>query len=84
MRHPLTTTLTLLLVAAQKGTSEDYGYRVAEVIENLMEIGDWSNERKADLYALLADKIKPEDSMYQIERAVTESLASNSKRWAHG
>lgn len=84
MRHPLTTTIALLLVAAQRGTSEDYGYRVAEVIEHLMEIGDWSDERKADLYALLADTVKVDDSLHTIDGKVAAALSKNSRRWAHG
>ena len=84
MRNALITTITLLLVAAQRGTSEDYGYRVAEVIERLMEIGDWTDERKADLYALLAEFVRVDDSMYLIETKVTKALQINSRRWAHG
>jgi alpha-L-fucosidase len=84
MRNSLITTITLLLVAAQRGTSEDYGYRVAEVIERLMDIGDWTDERKADLYALLAESVFVDDTMYAIETKVTQALQLNSRRWAHG
>ncbi len=77
MSSNLTTTLSLLLVAAQVCKPEDYEYRTAEIIENLMDISGWPDQRKADLYALLVESIEVDDGMLTIEKKVHAALQKN-------
>lgn len=80
MRHPLTTTLTCLLVAAQ-AKPEDFEYRVYQILERLIDIADWKDEKRADLYALLAESVLADDSMLVIEQKVIEALDKNARRF---
>lgn len=76
MSSSLTTTLSLLMVAAQ-AKPDDFEYRIAEIIQNLFDIQGWTGERKADLYALLADSVKADDTMLAIEKKVQTALHKN-------
>lgn len=76
MSSNLTTTLSLLMVAAQ-AKPDDFEYRIAEIIQNLFDIQGWTDERKADLYALLADSVKADDTMLAIEKKVQTALHKN-------
>lgn len=80
MHHNLTTTLTLLLVAAQRKAG-DFEYRVHEVIKNLLDLAGWADDRKADLYALLVESVEPDDKMITIERKVHAALHKNEKNF---
>lgn len=81
MTHRLTTTLSLLLCAAQACKPERFEYRTAEVIEHLVDLHGWSDERKADLYALLVESIEVDDKMLVIERKVNDALIKNEARF---
>lgn len=81
MRHALTTTLSLLLVAAQAKVDQ-FEYRVYEIIERLIDIAEWTDERRADLYSLLVESVQSDDKMLVIERKVAEALDSNERRFA--
>jgi hypothetical protein len=76
----LTTTLTLLLVAAQSKAHE-FEYRVHEIINELVDIKGWSDERKADLYAMLAETVQADDRMIDIEKKVHAALQKNEARY---
>lgn len=87
MSHPLTTTLTLLLVAEQMrpGRGEgDFEYDVHDVIERLVDLADWSDYRKADLYALLVESIEETDSMIVMQKKVAAALRLNHGRFLNG
>lgn len=75
-RHPMTTTLALLIAANQrKGT--DLEFEIHEVIAKLTDLAEWSDEKKADLYARLAESINKEDRIIDIERKVSFALWQN-------
>jgi hypothetical protein len=77
-RHPLTTTLTLLIAANQrKGT--DLEFEIHEVIAKLTDLAEWSDEKKADLYARLAEAVKRDDRIIEIERKVSFALWQNEQ-----
>lgn len=80
MSQSLTTTLSLLLMAAQ-AKAHEFEYRVHEVIKNLMDLMDWSDERRADLYALLVESVTPEDGMLAVEQKVSRALVKNTERF---
>lgn len=77
-RHPLTTTITLLIAANQRSTN-DLEYEIHEVIARLTNIADWPDEKKADLYARLAESVNREDRIIDIERKVSFALWSNDQ-----
>ena len=70
-RHPLTTTLTLLLVANQR--KQHFEDAIFDILASIMQ--EYSEEFKADLYARLAENILATDNMYTIERKVAHHLA---------
>lgn len=77
----LTTTLTLLLVAAQRVGREQYEYEVHEVLHKLIDLADWADEQKADLYALLVERIRADMRMTEIEGHVRDCLRKNDRRF---
>ena len=77
-RHPMSTTLALLIAANQrKGT--DLGFEIHEVIARLVDLADWTDEKKADLYARLAESINREDRFVDIERKTSFALWANEQ-----
>lgn len=80
---PLRTTLTLLLVAAQR-RAEEFEFAVYEVIGRLVDLANWSDERRADLYATVAESVKADDRLTVIERKVGHALHLNDQRFPNG
>ena len=77
-RHPLCTTLSLLIAANQrKGTGLEY--EIHAVIAGLVDIAGWTGEKKADLYARLAESINKEDRIIDLERKVSSALWQNEQ-----
>lgn len=77
-RHPMSTSLALLIAANQrKGT--DLGFEIHEVIERLVDLSDWADEKKADLYARLAESINREDRFVDLERKTSFALWQNEQ-----
>lgn len=84
MIQALRTTLSLLLVAAQSKGKDAWEYEVHEVIGHLIDLEDWSDEKKADLYALLIERVKANDTMLTIENHVEDCLRKNHGRYLNG
>lgn len=77
----LRTTLTLLLLAAQRVGKEQYEYEVYEVLHHLIDLAGWGDERKADLYAMLVERIRADMTMLEIERHVEDCLRKNQREF---
>lgn len=78
--HPLKTTLTLLLVAeGQQKHHDSFDDAVSTVIESLFS--EWGDERKADLYALLADRVQHDMPIGKMEEVVQRCLWDNQNHW---
>ena len=76
-RHPLTTTITLLIMAEpQTNKLEENVYKV---LSHLIDLAKWSDERRADLYARLAERLKPGMTMLVMERVVEYCLIYNEE-----
>lgn len=70
--HPETTTITLLIAAErQDGLPE----KAATVLARYLS--DWSDERKADLYARLVEKLTADMTIAQMEQHVSLALWQN-------
>lgn len=76
----LTTTLTVLLSAC-KVVPAKFEYRIYEVMSHMFELSGFSNERKADLYAILVESVTPKDTFEQMEVKVEDALAKNTERF---
>lgn len=83
-RPALTTTLTLLLVAEQRRGPDAFEYAVYEVIERLLDLAAWTDEKKADLYAMLVEGVACDSKLFEIERTVGRCLVANAHRFPHG
>ena len=77
-RHPLCTTLALLIAANQRKATE-LEYEIHAVIAGLIDIAEWTDEKKADLYARLAESINKEDRIIDLERKVSFALWQNDQ-----
>lgn len=81
IRHPMATTLALLIAAQQRWHAE-LEHAVYDVIAKLVDMADWSDERKADLYARLAEVLKPSMRIIEMEVACNKALWQNQNSFA--
>lgn len=83
MIHP-TMTLTLLLVS--EGMQHKYTNRFDDAVHEVLErlFTNWSDEKKADLYARLAERVTHDMPIAQMERAVDDCLCDNAAEFPHG
>lgn len=79
-RHPECTTLALLIKAEalQPGGLEYPAYLVIA-----RYFTDWSDERKADLYARLAESLLPGDTIAKMEVKCSAALWANQNAMCH-
>lgn len=80
LQHPQAITVTLLLCAertdrAFKGLEE----AAHDVLARYFE--DWCDEQKADLYALMAEKVHGNMTIGQMQAAVSDCLWDNQNEW---
>lgn len=81
-RHPYALTLTLLITAERQqrkyadGTFEDAVY---EVLEHAADLAGWSEERRADLYARIAESVTPADTIILMEQKINTCLWKNEE-----
>jgi DNA-binding protein Fis len=83
--HPEAATVTMLLIAERSQiTRPTLEEASAVVLERYFE--DWIEEQKADLYALLAEKVEATMTMTRMMQVVSDCLWSNQNHWAerHG
>lgn len=81
-RHPYGLTLTLLIIAEKQqrkyadGTFEDAVY---EVIDHAADLAGWSDERRADLYARIAESVTAADTLIVMENKINACLWKNEQ-----
>lgn len=81
MSSSLTTALTILLAACKQKPNANFEYKVYEVMSHMFELSGFSDERKADLYAILVESMTPEDTFEQMEVKVEAALTKNTERF---
>lgn len=81
--HPIATTLSLLIYAEHL-RQEELEYAVHEVLTRAVDLMDWSDERKADLYARLAESLNKGMPYAEMEKACSTILWDNQAEFAHG
>lgn len=79
-RHPECTTLALL-IKAEALQPGDLEYPAYQVIERYYT--DWSDDRKADLYARLAESLLPGDTIATMEVKCSAALWANQNECLH-
>lgn len=80
-RHPHTTTLTLLIMA-QQFQNKDLEYNCYEVLSKAADLAGWPDVQKADLYAMLAERLDERMTMGQMELVIDRALWDNTNRFA--
>lgn len=78
-RHPECTTLALL-IAAERNPNGLYD-SAADVLARYF--ADWSDDRKADLYARLAESLLPGDTIATMEVKCSAALWANQNECLH-
>jgi hypothetical protein len=78
--HPMALTITLLIVAEQRHHT-CFEFAIYEVLNQYMAIKGWSDEKKSDLYANMAERIVSNMSLATMEAAVHECLLRTEGRF---
>ena len=79
-RHPSSTTVACLIIA--ENTREGHlEYAAHKVIDAYFD--DWTDERKADLYALLAESLLLGDTFSAWEAKCSNALWDNQNAFCH-
>ena len=71
--HPMALPIALLIHAEQKQHT-NFEYAVYEVLNTYMEIKGWPEEKRADLYAQLAEKLPANLGVIQKEAVLNACL----------
>lgn len=81
--HPQALTLTLLLTA-EPNHEEGLEYAAYRVLENYL--GDWPDEKLADLYSMIAERFDPKMPLSVRRATLSRLLWDNENNWAsrHG
>lgn len=80
--HPFALTLSLLIHAeGLRVAGADFEDGIHMVIDRYLTERDYSDERKADLYALLVEKLKPNMLHSQMREVCDACLKLNETHW---
>ena len=77
--HPMALPIALLIHAEQKHHTT-FEYAVYEVLNTYMALKGWPDEKRADLYAQLAEKLEPNLGMLQKEDTINVCLWSTERK----
>lgn len=83
--HHHTTGLTVLLFAGNRTLREqheEFEYELHDVVNVYFQ--GWPDERKADLYARLAESVRGDMGFAEASAAVSRCLRANFKEFYHG
>jgi hypothetical protein len=80
--HPQAIALSLLITSARSTGCPDVEQAAYKCIEVFFD--EWSDDRKADLYALLAERVRPNMTMVDLQATVSRCLWDNENALAHG
>lgn len=81
--HQLATTITLLIIAERQqlklhADDHRFEYDIYNVIDRLTDLSGWADERKADLYARIAESVTADMRMQDMEVRVNRALQLNA------
>jgi hypothetical protein len=78
--HPYALTLTILLNSEhdrKAGDTESFDSPVYDVMEAAANLTDWSDEKRADLYARIEENYKPSDTLVNQQISIAKALVMN-------
>jgi len=78
--HPMALTVTLLIVAEQKHHT-CFEFAIYEVLNQYMAIKGWPDEKKADLYAMMAERIPANMALAPMQAVVDECLRRTEEKF---
>lgn len=78
-RHSLTITLLMISEAQQRRYQTGLEHPAYEVIERAMALAGYSDEKKADLYARMAERVDPRQPLAVVQRVVSDCLFENDR-----
>jgi hypothetical protein len=78
--HPMALPIALLIHAEQKNHTV-FEYAIYEVLNTYMEVRGWPEEKRADLYAQLAEKMPPNLGMIQKEDVINTCLWNTERKF---
>jgi len=81
IQHHKALSLTLLILAAKPADADEVTF-IADAITQYLE--HWTDERKADLYALLAERVVKQMTFNEMLAAVSHCLWKNEEWLHHG
>lgn len=79
-RHPMAETVVLLIIAEQRQHT-CFEYAVYEVLNRYMELKAWPDDKRADLYAQLAEKYLPTGSIAVNTQIVSDCIWRTEERF---
>lgn len=84
--HSLTLSLLILSEGQQqhRATSGAMDHPAYEVIERAVLLAGYSDERKADLYARMAESVDYRQPLAVVQRVISECLHANDRAFPHG
>ena len=77
-RHPAALTLALL-ITAHRQKPNTWEEKIHDVIEHLVDLANWPDERRADLYARMAEKLTAADRCIDMEHKINKCLWENER-----
>lgn len=81
-RHPHALTLALLIAGYQRyGDIEE---RTHDIIEKCDDLAGYTDERKADLYARIVEKVHAAMRVIDLENAINQCLWQNEREFLNG
>lgn len=80
--HPQAIALAILITSARSAGCPDVEQAAYKAIAALFD--EWTDERKADLYAMLAERVRPNMTMIQMQETISRTLWDNENHLAHG
>jgi hypothetical protein len=81
--HPYALTLTLL-IQAEKFQTKGLEEAAYVVIDKAVSLAGYRFERKADLYARIAEAVTAKDSLIDMQKKISACLEANDKEYPHG
>lgn len=71
--HPMALPIVLLIIAEQRQHTT-FEYAIYEVLNRYMELKNWPEEKRADLYAQMAEQVKVSNSMIVNQQIISNCI----------
>ena len=79
--HPMALPIVLLVIAEQKQHTT-FEYAIYEVLNRYMELKQWAEEMRADLYAQMAEQVKKTNSMIVNQQIISDCIWRTQEKFS--